>query len=194
MLADALRTDPHAFRRLAPIGPVVVELREWSRIAEDLTQEYTALANLVRKQLWRYYPLILKATNDVAHPRLLDLWARLPAPESARRVREDTIAKVLKRLRTRRLDAPALFARLPARPGNHRGGENQRGGDRPHQGRRQTVRTGQSADRLLAIACARRESQTSFNPNQQRCNHDRLAPRGYTTAVIPVDHWWGAPQ
>lgn len=114
VLADALRTDPHAFRRLAPIDPVVVELREWSRMAEDLTQERTRLANRVREQLWRYYPQILEATDDVAHPWFLELWARVPTPESARRVREDTIAKLLKRHRIRRFDASALLARLRA--------------------------------------------------------------------------------
>jgi len=66
VLADALRTDPHCFRRLAPVDPVVIELREWSRIAEDLTQERTRLANRVREQLWRYYPQMLEVTDDVA--------------------------------------------------------------------------------------------------------------------------------
>src|SRR5690242_15178065 len=39
VLGSGLRTDPHCFRPLAPLDPVVVELREWSRIAEDLTKE-----------------------------------------------------------------------------------------------------------------------------------------------------------
>ena len=37
VLADALRTDGHAFRRLDPAAPEIVELREWSRIANDLS-------------------------------------------------------------------------------------------------------------------------------------------------------------
>jgi hypothetical protein len=36
VMASALRTDPRCFRRLEPLDPVVVELREWSRITEDL--------------------------------------------------------------------------------------------------------------------------------------------------------------
>src|SRR5271157_5217728 len=36
VLADALRTDRHCFRRLTVEDPVVIELREWSRMAEDL--------------------------------------------------------------------------------------------------------------------------------------------------------------
>ena len=56
VLADALRTDRHCFRRLTVEDPVVIELREWSRMAEDLQQERNRLANRVREQLWRYYP------------------------------------------------------------------------------------------------------------------------------------------
>src|SRR5690349_18659177 len=56
VLADPLRTDRHCFRPLAPSHPVVVELREWSRMAEDLQQERNRLANRRREQLWRHYP------------------------------------------------------------------------------------------------------------------------------------------
>ena len=45
VLADALRTDPRCFRPLAPIDPTVVELREWSRIADDLRAERNRLGN-----------------------------------------------------------------------------------------------------------------------------------------------------
>jgi transposase len=50
VLGDALRTDRHCFRRLAVEDPVVIELREWSRMAEDLSQERNRLANRVREQ------------------------------------------------------------------------------------------------------------------------------------------------
>src|SRR5271167_4705522 len=36
VLGDSLRTDRRAFRRLAVDDPTVIELREWSRIADDL--------------------------------------------------------------------------------------------------------------------------------------------------------------
>src|ERR1700726_3237719 len=45
VLADALRTDRRALRRLEPEDPIVIELREWSRMLEDLQQERTRLAN-----------------------------------------------------------------------------------------------------------------------------------------------------
>ncbi len=38
VLADALRTDPHYFRRIVAADPVLVELREWSRVAESCSK------------------------------------------------------------------------------------------------------------------------------------------------------------
>ena len=64
VLASALRTDPHCLRRLEPTDPAIVELREWSRISEELTRERTRQANRMREQLWRYYPQLLAATSD----------------------------------------------------------------------------------------------------------------------------------
>ena len=116
VLADALRTDPRCLRRLAPVDPVVIELREWSRITEDLTQERTRLANRVREQLWRYYPQILGITDDVAHPWFLEMWALAPTPDKARRVRQATVAKLLKRRRIRRIDAAGVLDHLRAPP------------------------------------------------------------------------------
>jgi transposase len=116
VLADALRTDPHCLRRLAPVDATVIELREWSRMAEDLTQERTRLTNRMREQLWRYYPQFLELGDDIAHPWLLELWALVPTPKKAQRVREATVAKLLKRHRIRRIDAVGVLDRLRERP------------------------------------------------------------------------------
>lgn len=56
VLASSLRTDRHCFRKLEPLEPVIVELREWSRMADELKDERNRLTNRVRQQLWRYYP------------------------------------------------------------------------------------------------------------------------------------------
>ena len=113
MLASALRTDAHCFRRLEPTDPAIVELREWSRLSEDLTQERIRLANRMREQLWRYYPQFRKAVDDdVAAPWALDLWRSLPTPRAGQRARAATLTRVLKQHRIRRLDAAALRERL----------------------------------------------------------------------------------
>ena len=48
VLADSLRTDRPAFRRVQPDHPCVVELRELSRIDDDLGQELRRLSNRPR--------------------------------------------------------------------------------------------------------------------------------------------------
>ncbi|MGY3573040.1 hypothetical protein [Bradyrhizobium sp. USDA 4504] len=48
-MASALRTDRRCFRLLAAADPVVIELREWSRIAEDLGAERNRLTNRLRE-------------------------------------------------------------------------------------------------------------------------------------------------
>ena len=114
VLADALRTDAHCLRRLDPVDPVVVELREWSRIAEELTRDRTRLANRIREQLWRYYPQILQATDNVAQPWFLELWERVPTPAKGQRVHHRTLERLLKRHRIRRIDADGLRGHLRA--------------------------------------------------------------------------------
>ncbi len=111
-LGDALRTDRHAFRHLDPAAPEIVELREWSRIANDLTGDRTRLVNRVRQQLWRTYPQLLKVEGDLAKAWVRDLWTLAPTPDKARRVRVKTIAGLLKRHRVRRIEAETVLARL----------------------------------------------------------------------------------
>src|SRR4029077_4959672 len=87
VLSDSLRTDRHCFRRLAAGNAVVVELREWSRMAEELQQERTRLANRLREQLWRYYPQALAVGEDLAADWFLELRAAAPTPAKAARLR-----------------------------------------------------------------------------------------------------------
>jgi len=105
VMASALRTDPRCFRLLASADPGVIELREWSRIAEDLGAERNRLTNRLREQLWRYFPAMLELENDLGAEWLLDLWEAVPTPEKSARIRQTTIAKLLKRHRIRRFDA-----------------------------------------------------------------------------------------
>ena len=116
MLADAVRTDPHCLRRLVPLDPVVVELREWSRIADDLRHDRIRLGNRVRELLWRYYPQMLELADDVAAPWFLELWALVPTPAKAAKVRESTVARLLKAHRIRRFTAAEVLERLRAPP------------------------------------------------------------------------------
>ena len=115
-IASALRTDPRCFRSLAAMDPIVIELREWSRIAEDLGAERIRLTNRMREQLWRYFPAMLELDNDLAATWLLDLWEAAPTPLKASRIRVTTIAKVLKHNRIRKLDAAHVLDVLRHKP------------------------------------------------------------------------------
>jgi transposase len=116
VMASSLRTDPRCFRLLAALDPAVVELREWSRIASDLGTERNRLTNRLREQLWRYYPAMLELDNDLDAEWLLDLWELVPTPGKAVRIREGSVAKLLKRNRIRRFDAPHVLEVLRQPP------------------------------------------------------------------------------
>src|SRR3954453_17651839 len=110
--AAGLRTDPHLFRHVAVSDPAVIELREWSRLAEELQQERLRLANRIRQQLWRYYPQLLELNEDVAAEWILALWSVAPTPAKAAQLREATVARLLGRHRIRRLDAASVLGVL----------------------------------------------------------------------------------
>jgi len=115
VLADSLRTDMRAFRKLSVADPVIVELREWSRIDEELKVEHVRLTNRLKHQLWRYYPQMLELADDVGANWFLDLFEAAPTPEKAANVREKTIARILKSHRIRRFDAAYVLAELRKR-------------------------------------------------------------------------------
>src|SRR5882724_8232961 len=131
VLADSLRTDRHAFRRLSNDEPVIVKLREWSRMADDLQHERTRLASRMREQLWRYYPQMLELADDLAADWFLDLWNQAPTPAKAARLRETTIERVCQSAPPQ----PLAGSRGSAHPQTEavvsrtRGG---RGGERPY--------------------------------------------------------------
>jgi len=116
VLADSLRTDRHAFRRLSTDEPVIVKLREWSRMADELQQERTRLASRMREQLWRYYPQMLELADDLAADWFLDLWNQAPTPAKAVRLRETTIERFVKAHRLRRWPAPEVLRILKQKP------------------------------------------------------------------------------
>jgi len=116
VLADSLRTDRHCFRPLHTADPVTIELREWSRMAEDLRQERNRLSNRVREQLWRYYPQLLKLTDDAGADWFLALWTLVPTPAKAATIHKSTIEGLLKTHRIRRIGADEALSTLRQKP------------------------------------------------------------------------------
>jgi transposase len=109
VLADGARTDRRLFRRIHVADPRLVELRAWSRLAEELTEERVRLSNRIGHELWRYYPQVTKLTDDLAAPWFLDLWSLAPTPAKARQLRKSTVEQLLKQHRIRRVDAETVI-------------------------------------------------------------------------------------
>ena len=106
VMASALRTDPRCFRPLAAADPIIVELREWSRIAEDPASTWNPPRQpLEAARPGANFPALLELEGDLGAEWLLELWEAAPTPDTASRLREATIAKLLKRHRIRRFDA-----------------------------------------------------------------------------------------
>lgn len=116
VLADSLRTDMRFFRVLEPMHPTIIELREWSRMVEDLSVERNRLANRFRHQLWRYFPQIIDLSEECAREWILDLWELIPTPAKARKVRIATVARRLQQSRVRKWSAESLLAHLRTEP------------------------------------------------------------------------------
>lgn len=112
VLGDSLRTDMRFYRFLEPMHPTIIELREWSRMVEDLSAERNRLANRFRHQLWRYFPQIIDLSQDWAREWILDLWELIPTPAKAQSVRTATVARRLQQSRVKRWTAESLLAHL----------------------------------------------------------------------------------
>jgi transposase len=111
VLADSLRTDMPLFRKLSVAEPLIVELREWSRIDEELKVERVRLANRLRDQLWRYYPQMLEL-GDLDEDWMFELWEAAPTPQKAARTSKAAIQRILKTHRIRRFDAAQVLSEL----------------------------------------------------------------------------------
>ncbi len=103
VLADSLRTDAPAFRRVRLGSPVLLQLREASRMHDELKAERVALGNRLREQLQRYFPQVLQL--DTVHDAswLWDLLEIAPEPELARKLSLARLGTLMRRHRVRRI-------------------------------------------------------------------------------------------
>ena len=109
VLADSLRTDGRAYRRLDNDAPDVIELREWSRMAADLARENTLLCNRARQQLLRFFPQVLELADDVGEAWILALLEAVPTPADAKKRRASPIETILGEHRIRRWKADEVL-------------------------------------------------------------------------------------
>ena len=111
MLARALRADPDLFRRLALEHPLALQLRERTRVVNELTRQATRYGNQIRQQLWGYFPQLLQIPdlrNPATLPWFIELWEKAKTPQKACQLPLRTLRNLLKRHGVRKLTAPAL--------------------------------------------------------------------------------------
>lgn len=116
VLADSIRTDPQAFRPLEVDDPWIIELREWSRMWDELQRERNQLTNRFGEQLRRYFPQFLQLGDDLSAAWIVALWERVPSPQHARNIRPGQVRSILKAHRVRRIDARQVLEILRQPP------------------------------------------------------------------------------
>lgn len=110
--ADALRTDRRAFRPVRPDDPLVIQLREVTRLREDLEQDERRLANRLRDQLYRVDAAWLTLSPAADEPWLWTLLAEAPDPARWAQLPRRRVAASLRAHRIRRLTPDAVLEGL----------------------------------------------------------------------------------
>ena len=105
VIADGLRTDPQAFRPVRLDHPLVIQLREWSRLDDDLREEVSRLTNQLRGLVHRAMPGVLALCPAADEPWFWALLAQAPTPAAQQRLTEANLRQVLREFRIRRLSA-----------------------------------------------------------------------------------------
>lgn len=95
LLADALRTDGHRFRALAPQRDAIRALRALVRGRDDLVATRVEIANQLRSLLDSFWPGAVAIFADIDSPIALAFVQRYPTPQSAARVGDKRLAAFL---------------------------------------------------------------------------------------------------
>ena len=115
-LANAIRTSPLAFRQVLLEHSDILDLREITRDLEQTKEDLRICTNRLWEQLHRYYAPLLDLCSGADEPWLWDLIHLAPLPSKGRGLHKETIAKLLRRHRIRRLSAEEVAAALRLEP------------------------------------------------------------------------------
>jgi transposase len=116
VLADSLRTDGHCFRRVRLDDPIVIRLRELSRIEDEVGQDLNRLCNQLREVLLRYFPQVLTLGPAADEAWIWDLLEIAPSPREAGSVSARKVQKVLQKNRIRRVSSEEVLEVLRREP------------------------------------------------------------------------------
>lgn len=112
VIADGLRTDARAYRRVVLDHPVVIQLREWSRLDETLREDLGRLTNQLRDVVYRSMPGVLTLCPAADEPWFWALVEAAPTPAAQRRLTSRRLDRLLREHRIRRITATDLHAVL----------------------------------------------------------------------------------
>jgi transposase len=112
VVGDAVRTDRRAFRAVRADEPAIIELRELSRLHEDLQVEEGRLTNRLREQLARVHAAWLTLSPAADEPWLWALLREAPHPDAWLQLPRRRLTAILRAHRIRRLTADDLMASL----------------------------------------------------------------------------------
>lgn len=109
VLADALRTDQSKFRQATLDDPAIIQIRELSRMYDEIGVDLRRAFSRLLAQLARYYPQIGALSPNPDDRWILDLVEMAPTPERARRLSHNKVEALLQRHRIRRLSAEEVL-------------------------------------------------------------------------------------
>ena len=103
MLADMVRTDSHQLRPAAGDSPEAEGIKVVARMHKTMIWERTRAVQRLRYQLREYFPAALAAFEDLDAPDVLELLAKAPGPDRARKLTRAQVAAALKHARRRNI-------------------------------------------------------------------------------------------
>jgi Transposase/Transposase IS116/IS110/IS902 family len=114
VLADMVRTDSHQLRQAAGDSPQAAGIKVLARTHKTMIWERTREVQRLRHQLREYFPAALQAFDDLDAPDVLELLAKAPDPQRARKLTRAQVSAALKRARRRNIPqrASAILAAL----------------------------------------------------------------------------------
>jgi len=116
VLADSLRTDQPCFKRVQLPSRFIVEIRELSRLEDDLHQEHNRGCNQLRELLNRYFPQLLCLSPAADDAWVWEMLQAAPLPSRAAKLSVGRIERLLKKFRIRRIAASEVAGVLRTAP------------------------------------------------------------------------------
>ena len=116
VIGDSLRTDAQAFRQVRLDAPIVIQLREWSRVDEDLGVELARVTNQLRDLVYRIAPGLLALCPAADEPWFWTLLREAPTPAEYPRMSLRRLERLLRAHRIRRFTASHVQTILQQRP------------------------------------------------------------------------------